>query len=103
MSILMRKSDSCEQRADHSGHPPFRNRAATQTKLRSLHQFANFGASLRMERRSRSRHVRNSGNQNLPNVGAVGVLKKYHGRINVFGKLLAADGHTARVLDGAEQ
>src|SRR5689334_22370567 len=56
-----------------------------------------------MQGRGRTGEVRNAGNKNLFDAGVVSVLKEHDRGINVFSQLLAADGYTAGVLEGAEQ
>src|SRR6266568_3859025 len=92
-----------KQGAHYARHSPFRNRAATQSKLRSGHQLAHFGAGLRMQRWCRTGNVRDAGDKNLFNIGAVCVLKKHHRRIHVFGQLLPTNRDAASVLEGSKQ
>src|SRR5581483_9662768 len=94
---------SGEQCADYSRHPPFWNRSAAEPQLRSSHQLFYLAARLRMESWCGPRDVRNPRHVNLFDIRRISVLEKDHRRVHILGELLAADGHSARVLESPEQ
>src|SRR3982751_5316473 len=94
---------SGKQRADYTRHPPLWNRTASQTELRSLHQFSDFRSRLSAKSRRGAGDVGNSGDIHCFNVSGVGILEEHNRGIYIFRELLSADGYAPRIFQCAEK